>query len=142
MKSASDPIADITELPSTPQMRVAPFLCLMLAACSQNSDSIETKQVFRGLVDVGPHGPVFTSSEVLKGSAVEFMPWRMSGKELDAQAVKQALEGTTLHVEFLGQEMPVKPNGDGFDREVSVTDWISIRPCEASVHRLRECLDE
>jgi len=86
--SANDPIAHIGELPFNPQMRVAPFLCLMLAACSPNSDRIGTQQVFRGLVDVGPHGNVYTSAEVLEGNAVEFLPWRMSGKELDAQAVE------------------------------------------------------
>ena len=123
-------------------MRFSLLLSLILGACSPNSDAIGTQQQYRGLVDVGPHGPVYTPSEVLKSAAVEFVPWRMSGKELDPQEVEQALSGNPLKVEFRGREVPVTPNGDGFDREVLVTEWVHVQPCKQSALRLRECLDE
>lgn len=141
-QAATDPIADIRECRSTLPMRVPTFLCLLLVACSPNSEEVGNQQHYRGLVDVGPHGPVYTSSEVLKRTVGEFVPWQMSGTKLDPAAYGQALGGTSLKVEFRGHEVPVTSNGDGFSREVFVTEWISVQPCTTGAGWLRECLEE
>ena len=124
------------------------LLFLSVSGCSEG----EEQKRFRGLIEIGPHGPVFTSAEIFDEAEGEYNPWRMSGKEpgfsrgLDSVAEQTKRKGlpsfTAIRAEFRGSEVPVKLNGVGFTREVSVEKWLALTPCETGAGKFRECLRE